>query len=142
MSKQVLKKAYMPQSKSQTHITPDRIYEIISQEWGYAKDSMHDPCPAYTPYKSSMFFNGLYGDLHEVNYINPPYHNLSEWVMHAVNQTYKNKKTVMLLPAKTDQSWFHILINFGYKIKWIHKRLRFKNNKHHSTQPHFLVLIK
>jgi hypothetical protein len=45
----------------------------------------------------------------------------------------------MLLPSKTDQEWFHKIKDLD--IVWIRGRLRFKNNEHSATQPHFLVKI-
>jgi len=49
----------------------------------------------------------------------------------------------MVLPSTTDQDWFHDLVIGGnYEILWIRKRLKFKNNKNHATDTHFLVLIK
>ena len=32
----------MPQIKSDVHITPDIIFEIIEKQWGYKKDNMFD----------------------------------------------------------------------------------------------------
>ena len=30
--------AYMPQIKSNVHITPDRVWDIIDDTWGYHKE--------------------------------------------------------------------------------------------------------
>lgn len=103
---------------------------------------MYDPCPANTPYKQSIFFNGLYGNWKQVNFVNPPYTKLKEFVAKAMEQSDIGKTTFMLLPSKTEQEWFHKIIHAQYSVKWIRKRLKFKNNKHHATQPHFLVMIK
>jgi len=135
----------MPKSKSQTHITPDTIYDIIYDMCGKLKDELYDPCPAHTPYRSPIFFNGLYGNWKKWNYVNPMYEvsTLEMFVKKAVEQSHIGCKTVMLLPAKTDQSWFHdIILHHHYYIKWIRKRLKFKNNKHHTTGSHFLVVIR
>lgn len=135
----------MPPSKSQTHITPDRIFEIIQNEWDYFKDELYDPCPAFTAYRAPIFFNGLYGNWKDINYINPPYEKkkLELFVKKAVEQSKQKRRSVMLLPSKTDQEWFHdIILKNNYQIVWIRKRLQFKNNKNHSTDTHFLVLVK
>ena len=63
--------SYMPKSKNQEHITPDRIWEIIEKEWGLKKEIFYDPCPMGTPYKAPCFFNGLYGNWQPWNYVNP-----------------------------------------------------------------------
>lgn len=129
--------SYMPKSKSDTHITPDRVYEMIESIWGYKQDELFDPCPV------DATFDGLDTYWAPVNYVSPPYTLLKEFVdkafMEADNYHYKS---IMLLPSKTDQQWFHNIIARGSEIKWIRKRLKFKNNKWSATQPHFLVMIK
>lgn len=145
MSRQILRKAYMPQSKSQTHLSPDRVFEIIEVTWDISKEELYDPCPAYTPYKSPIFFNGLYGNWKLWNYVNSPFDTktLEAFVKKAVQQSKIGNKTIMLLPTKTDQDWFHDFIkNRSEDIVWIRKRLKFKNDKHHAPDTHFLVLIK
>lgn len=126
----------MPQSKSDIHLTPDRVYDLIKEYWGYSKDELFDPCPI------NHTWNGLEIGWHWVNFVNPPYSLLREFVSKAIKESILNTKTIMLLPSKTDQHWFHTLIDLNYEIKWIEKRLKFKNNKWSATQPHFLVMIK
>lgn len=127
----------MPQSKSDIHITPDRVFDIIQEKWGYSKDQMFDPCPV------NPQWNGLLIPWERVNFVNPPYSLLREFVSKAINQKYQdNKESICLLPSKTDQSWFHSLIFHKFEIEWIEKRLKFKNNKWSAPQPHFLVRIK
>jgi hypothetical protein len=130
-----MKLAYMPKSKSDVHITPDRVFDLIEDYWGYSKINMFDPCPV------DPDFDGLGIDWKELNFVNPPYSHLKDFVYYAIDQTFYKRKTVMLLPSKTDQSWFHHLLSFHYEILWIQKRLKFKNNLHHSMQSHFLVKI-
>jgi len=129
--------SYMPKSKSDVHVTPDRVYDLIRDEWGYTKEDMFDPCPV------NPKCDGLKIDWKDINYVNPPYSNLSDWVDKAMKeQVLFQRKSIMLLPSKTEQLWFHKLIESGYEIKWIRRRLKFTNNKHHATQPHFLVKIE
>lgn len=132
--------SYKPKSKNQEHITPDKIYDMIFEMSGVS--NLYDPCPIGTPYKSPCFFNGLYGDWREWNYVNPPYEvkTLTKFVVKAVEQAKKGNKSWMLLPSKTDQEWFHQYIKHRH-ITWIFRRLKFKNNKDSATDPHFLVLI-
>ncbi len=128
--------SYMPQSKSDVHLTPDRVWDMIRENFGYLEEEFFDPCPV------DPKFNGLELDWYELNYINPPYSDLPLWVDKAIKLTKKGCVSIMLLPAKTDQQWFHDIIENNYKIIWIRKRLKFKNNKWSATQPHFLVEIK
>ena len=136
-------KGYMPKSKNQEHITPDRVWEIIKEHWGLDKELFYDPCPAGTPYKSPCFFNGLYGEWKILNYVNPPYEvkTLRKFYEMAICQLMVGKTSIMLLPSKTDQDWFHDIISKGFEIRWIQGRLKFKNNKDTSMGGHFLVKI-
>jgi hypothetical protein len=126
----------MPPAKSDTHLTPDRVYDMIEEIWGYTKREMFDPCP------ENPVWDGLDIDWGYVNYVNPPYSLLKEFVAKAFDGVQKGEQTIMLLPSKTDQSWFHDLIFKKCEIHWIKGRLRFRNNKWSATQPHFLVRVK
>ena len=128
----------MPPIKSDVHITPDRVWDMIKDMWGYEKEQFFDPCPV------NPQWNGLDIDWKELNYVNPPYSReqgekktlLTLFVEKALEE---KGTTIMLLPSKTDQDWFHMIKN--YDILWINKRLKFKNNENSATQPHFLVKI-
>lgn len=128
--------SYMPKSKSDIHETPDRVFDLIQQHWGYLKNEMFDPCPI------NPQWDGLKIPWEKINFVNPPYSDLPFWVAKAFLESKLNHRTIMLLPSKTDQEFFHLIIRHNYEIRWIRKRLKFKNNKWSATQPHFLVMIK
>ena len=134
--------AYMPPIKSDVHITPDRVWDMIKENWGWNKEQFFDPCPV------NPQWNGLDIDWKELNYVNPPYSRergdkktlLTQFVEKALRETLlHNSTTVMLLPSKTDQEWFHKIKEFD--IMWIRGRLKFVGNEWSATQPHFLVKI-
>ena len=129
--------SYLPPAKSDTHITPDRVYDMILETWGIEKKMMFDPCPVDGTH-------GLVISWKDFNFVNPPYTLLKEFVAKALDESSYGNRTVMLLPAKTDQAWFHDLVynHRGIEIKWIKGRLKFKNKKWSATQPHFLALIQ
>ena len=130
--------AYMPPIKSDVHITPDRVWDMIKENWGWNKEQFFDPCPV------NPQWNGLDIDWKEMNFVNPPYSRekgekktlLSQFVEKALEE---KGTTVMLLPSKTDQEWFHKIKEFD--IVWIRGRLKFVGNEWSATQPHFLVKI-
>ena len=37
--------SYMPQSKSDVHLTPDKVFDMIKEYYGYDKSDLFDPCP-------------------------------------------------------------------------------------------------
>ena len=130
--------AYMPPIKSDVHITPDRVWDMIKENWGWNKEQFFDPCPV------NPQWNGLDIDWKELNYVNPPYSRergdkktlLTQFVEKALDE---KGTTIMLLPSKTDQEWFHKIKELD--IMWIRGRLKFVGNEWSATQPHFLVKI-
>ena len=130
--------SYMPPIKSDVHITPDRVWDMIKEEWGYEKEQFFDPCPV------NPQWNGLDIDWRDLNYVNPPYSRergdkktlLTQFVEKALDE---KGTTIMLLPSKTDQEWFHKIKELD--IMWIRGRLKFVGNEWSATQPHFLVKI-
>jgi len=95
----------MPKSKNQEHLTPDRVFDLIENKWNLIKQIFYDPCPEGTPFRSPCFFNGLYGNWQNFNFVNCPFQKdiLEKFVEKAVEQTLRNNVTIMLLPSKTDQ---------------------------------------
>jgi len=126
---------YMPKSKSDVHITPDRVFQIIWDKWGYTQDMFFDPCPI------NPTFDGLDIPWKQLNFVNPPYSLLKEFVSHSITEMHNDKITILLLPVKSDQQWFHDLLSIKAEMVWIKRRLKFKNNKWSATQPHFLTRV-
>ena len=133
-------KGYMPKSKSQNHITPQRVYDKIEQVWGWKKDDMFDPCPV------NPVFDGLYIPWKKINYVNPPFEvkTLTAFVNKALKESLIGNETIMLLPTnKTDQMWWHRLWQVLNKddIVWFRGRLKFENDKDSSPNAHVLVRV-
>ena len=124
----------MPLAKSDHYESPDRVFIEMIEQFGIHREDCFDPCPLHAD------FNGLEIDWKNFNYVNPPYSLLTEFVTKALHERAKQRISVMLLPAKTDQGWFHFVKKF--KIHWFKGRLKFKNEKNHATQPHFMVLVQ
>ena len=59
--------SYMPPSKTDVHITPKKVWEIIKQTWNYEQKQFFDPCPVEPK------FNGLEIKWKDLNFVNPPY---------------------------------------------------------------------
>ena len=126
--------SYMPKAKSDDHVTPKRVFVEAKEFFNIDLSVCFDPCPInYTK-------NGLKIKWQSFNFVNPPYSLLREFVYKALEESYRDNWSIMLLPAKTDQKWFHEIKNF--KIHWFKGRLKFEGEKDSATQPHFLVFIK
>lgn len=123
----------MPQSKSDDYVTPKRVFDEMFEAFGISIQDCFDPCP------SNFKLDGLTMSWRTLNFVNPPYTILPAFVDKAIIEK-KYCTTIMLLPTKTDQAWFHQVKH--NKIHWFKGRLKFVGQKFHATQPHFLVLIK
>jgi len=136
----MMSKGYMPKSKSQVHITPQRVYDKIEQIWGWKKDDMFDPCPV------DPDFDGLKIPWKKINYVNPPFEveTLTAFVNKTLQEALLGNETIMLLPTnKTDQMWWGRLWQVLDKddIIWFRGRLKFENEKDSSPNAHVLVRV-
>ena len=103
---------YIKKSKSDNWGTPQHIKERF-------KD-YYDPCP----YKYEI--DGLTSEWREYNFVNPPYSKLSVWSLKIQEEYKKNKKIVLLIPARTDTKYFHdILLKCNPTIEYIKGRLKY-----------------
>ena len=116
-----MNKGYMPKSKNQEHITPDKIWTLIENEWQLSH--FYDPCPAGTPYKAPCFFNGLHGNWQEWNYVNPPFGSIihqgkkkgaTAWVRKAIAENEKGKDVVLVYPI---DKWILMMVKAGAEIR-------------------------
>ena len=71
-------------------------------------------------------------------FCNPPYgRELKQWVKKAHDEWLKGAKIVMLIPARTDTSYFHDYIYGKAEIRFLRGRLRFldENNEPRDAAP-------
>jgi hypothetical protein len=53
--------------------------------------------------------------------------------------------TVLLVPCKTDQEWFHNLWNaedVGIEFRWVKGRVKFEGNKHAAAFPCVIIVVR
>jgi len=106
--------------------TPKDEYNKLNKEFNFD----FDPCPL----KSK--FDGLKTDWKKRNFINPPYSNVTEFLIkgHEELNNGNAELLVYLIPVRTDTKWFHIHIYPYFKkgecdIRFIKGRLKFDNGK-------------
>ena len=108
--------------------------------------SDYDPCPFNNPDN----IDGLSDDWDDVVFCNPPYSKLKStkkdgigWIEKGHIEAQKGKVIVMLIPARTDTSWFHdIILKNKYEIQFIKGRLRFNDVKSPAPFPSMIVIMK
>lgn len=73
---------------------------------------------------------------------NPPYgKGVKKWVRKAYEYGINGGFTVMLLPARTDTTWFHDYIYNKADIRFIKGRLKFGDSKNAAPFPSMIVIF-
>jgi len=70
----------MPPIKSDVHLTPDRVWKLIKDNWNYHKDEFFDPCPI------NPKFNGLDIVWHDLNFVKTRLINQANVLGHPVRR--------------------------------------------------------
>lgn len=118
-------------SKSDEWETPQDLFDKLNEEFHFTLD----PCATYENHKCDKYYtkedDGLSKDwTSETVFCNPPYgRNIGKWVEKCYKENLKGVTVVMLIPARTDTSWFHNYIynNPNVEIRFLKGRLKFVN---------------
>ncbi len=112
------------------------ISKSKGDNWGTPKNIMDnyqgyfDPCPY--KYKD----DGLLIEWKEYNFVNPPFSKLKEFSKKIYEEAKKNKKIVLLIPARTDTKYFHnYLLPLNPKIEFIKGRLKYIDLDNTAKKP-------
>jgi hypothetical protein len=111
--------------------TPKAFYQALDSEFNFD----FDPCP------SNPTFNGLEVEWGKVNFVNPPYADISKWIKKAFEEWKEGKVIVMLIPSRTDTKWWHEYVMKASEIRFIKGRLRFGDSKNSAPFPSCLVIF-
>lgn len=132
-------------SRTDEWSTPQSVFEELNKEFHFNLD----PCATKDNAKCRKFFtkaqDGLKQNWQGYNvFCNPPYgRKIKEWVIKAYEESLKpNTTVVMLIPARTDTSYFHDYIYGKSEIRFIRGRLKFGNAKNSAPFPSMVVIYK
>lgn len=115
------------------YLTPKILYDNLDKLFHFD----FDPCPV------NPTFDGLNIEWGECNFVNPPYgNNILKWVKKAWNESQNNKTIILLIPARTDTTYFHDYILKADVIMFIKRRLTFQGQKHTAPFPSMLVIFR
>ena len=132
-------------SKTDLWSTPQDFFDKLNDEFNFDLD----PCSTHENAKCKKHYtkeeNGLIQDWggHKV-FCNPPYgRELKDWVKKCSEESKKsNTLIVMLIPARTDTSYFHDYIYKKVKeIRFIRGRLKFGDSKNAAPFPSMVVIF-
>ena len=107
--------------------TPPTIIEELTGEFG----EMFHPCPAN--YDGS--FDGLEIEWGDVNFVNPPYSRMKEWVKKCHDEWRKGKTVIMLIPPRTCTSYWHDYIEGNAHVRFIRGRIKFIDGRDPTAKP-------
>ncbi len=124
--------------------TPQAFFDKLNEEFNFTLD----PCATADNAKCEVYFtkqdNGLTQDWggHCV-FCNPPYgRELRKWVEKCSRESQKPDTTVvMLIPARTDTSYFHDFIYNKAEVRFIRGRLKFGDATNSAPFPSMIVIF-
>ena len=130
-------------SKSNEWATPQDFFDQLDKEFGFTLD----PCSTHENAKCHLHYtkddDGLEKDWGgQVVSCNPPYgRELKQWVKKCHDEG-KKTTVVMLIPARTDTSYFHDYIYNKAEIRFIRGRLKFGDVGKPAPFPSMVVIYR
>lgn len=128
----------MMTSNSNEWATPQELFDVLNKEFNFTLD----PCSTHENAKCSKHYtineNGLNQDWNgETVFCNPPYGSeIKNWVKKCYEEHIKNNITVvMLIPARTDTTYFHDYIYKKSEIRFIKGRVKFVDENRNGNKP-------
>ena len=131
-------------SNSAEWATPQALFDDLDREFAFTLD----PCSTHSNKKCEKHYtkedDGLSKDWSgETVFCNPPYgRELSKWVEKCHTESQKGTTCVMLIPARTDTSYFHNYIYGKHEIRFIRGRLRFNECNENAPFPSMVVVMR
>lgn len=130
-------------SKSNEWATPQVLFDKLDREFHFTLD----PCATPENAKCKKYYtesdDGLAQDwTNETVFCNPPYgREIAKWVKKAATT---KALTVMLIPARTDTTYFHDYIykKEGVEVRFIRGRLKFGDSKSGAPFPSMIVVFR
>ena len=125
--------------------TPQKLFDELNEEFHFTLD----PCSTDENAKCEKHYtikeDGLkqsWGG--EIVYCNPPYGTqIKNWVRKAWEESTKpNTIVVLLIPARTDTSYFHEYIYNRCEIRFISGRLKFNDGKNGAPFPSMICIFR
>ncbi len=129
-------------SNTELWATPQAFFDQLNKEFGFTLD----PCALPDNAKCAKFFtpedDGLTQDWSgERVFCNPPYgRKIAAWVKKCHDEAQKGVLVVMLIPARTDTSYFHDYIYHKAEIRFVRGRLKFGNAEQGAPFPSMVVI--
>lgn len=132
-------------SKTDQWATPQEVFDQLDREFHFNLD----PCADEQNHKCEKYFtaaeNGLKQDWGGYRvFCNPPYGRaLKDWVEKCYREGHKdNTLVVLLIPARTDTTYFHDFILHRAEVRFIRGRLKFGDSKTGAPFPSMVAIFR
>lgn len=127
-------------SKKMDYCTPRAFFDRLNEEFHFSLDAAATDRSAKCPTYFTPETNGLKSPWALAGggavFCNPPYgREIGKWVRKAYEEAKDGKTVVLLIPARTDTSYFHDYIYGKAEIRFIRGRLRFTDEDGVSVGP-------
>lgn len=114
-------------SIKQDWCTPQELYNELNNEFNFVADVAATEKNKKVPFCYTPEIDGLKQSwvLGGFVFCNPPYNEIKKWVKKAYEENQKGARVVMLIPARTDTTYFHDYIYNKTEIRFLKGRLKF-----------------
>ena len=107
--------------------TPKKLFKTLDNHYHFTTDVASSIDNHLCDHFYTLSDNALERDWGKVNWCNPPYSDITPWVLKAHKESLKGNQTVMLIPADTSVGWFQQCVELASKIVFIVGRISFIN---------------
>ena len=125
-------------SKNMDWCTPQDFFDKLDDEFDFAIDVAATEKSAKCDKFYSPGYCGLLNpwDMNGAVFCNPPYgREIGKWVKKAYDEAQTGVTVVLLIPARTDTSYFHDYIYGKAEIRFVRDRLKFTDDEGNAQQP-------
>lgn len=125
-------------SKKMDWCTPQDFFDRLNEEFGFVLDAAATDKTAkctlyYTPETDGLSQSWDRGG---AVFCNPPYgREIGKWVKKAYEEARGGYAVVLLIPARTDTTYFHDYIYGKAEIRFVRGRLRFTDDDGNASDP-------
>lgn len=137
--------AILKQPERHDWTTPPRLFNVLDEEFGFTLDAAASDENAKCDRYFTADDDGLAQSWTTPGYVfcNPPYGNhLATWVRKAYAQARLGQGVVLLIPARTDTSWWHTYVMKAHEIRFIRGRVRFSGSAINAPFPSCVVVYR
>jgi len=122
--------------------TPQSFYDLVDAEFGFTLDAAASPDNAKAPRFYTQADDGLTQDWTGTVWCNPPYgRGIDAWVRKGYEAGQQGAVVVMLIPARTDTSYWHDFVMHAAEVRLIRGRLVFGIGEARANAPFPSALV-